>query len=265
MKITAIAALAATAAVAPIASAANINVTIENTIAPGGASFSPFWIAAHDGSWDNFNAGETASAGIEDVAELANTGAITSAFAGSAAGAAGGFDATLASDDGFPPFTPGETTSVTYDIGDASVNRYFSFAAMVVPSNDLFVANSDPMAYELFDAAGNFNGPVTIEIYGSNVYDAGTEVNDASVGVAFIPGIDAMGGTEEGGVVAGFFTQDGASDYLDSFLGLETAAGYTFSETFGSDDLIARITIVPAPGGVSLGALGLVMGVRRRR
>ena len=48
---------------------------------------------------------------------------------------------------------------------------------MVIPSNDAFVANLDPMAHAVFDADGNFVGGSFL-VLGSSVYDAGTEVND---------------------------------------------------------------------------------------
>jgi len=48
---------------------------------------------------------------------------------------------------------------------------------MVIPSNDAFWANDNPTAYPIFDGEGNLI-PRSFRIYGSAVYDAGTEVND---------------------------------------------------------------------------------------
>jgi hypothetical protein len=261
------AALAASAIVAS-AGATTLSVTIENTFAPGGLSFSPFWIAAHDGSFDVYDSGVSAALfpGVEEIAELADTGPISTAFSNSSAGMNGGAQTTVVSDGGPPPFTPGESTTVSFDTVDPTTNRWFSYASMVVPSNDLFVANGDPLAIELFDAAGNFNGPVTIEIFGSEVLDAGTEVNDATNGGAFIQGVDIAGGETEDGVIRAFFSLSDADDYLDSLVGLTTPPGDQITSTFGRDTLIARITIVPAPAGVALfGAAGALAGVRRRR
>ena len=36
--------------------------------------------------------------------------------------------------------------------------------------------------------SGNFLGPLTIQIFGLNVWDAGTEVNNIAFGAAFIAG-----------------------------------------------------------------------------
>ena len=51
---------------------------------------------------------------------------------------------------------------------------------MLVPSNDAFIANDNPMAYPLFDDSGNFTGPVSVSISGQQVWDAGTEANTES-------------------------------------------------------------------------------------
>jgi len=177
---------------------------------------------------------------------------------------AGGVDATITAGSMPPPvFSPGESASMLLDIGDATINRYFSFASMIIPSNDLFIGNGDPLAHMLFDAGGNFTGPITIEIRGSDVYDAGTEVDDAFGGAAF----SANGGTsmDEFNDIARYFDIDPTGDYLSSFIGSETASGDIISSAFGPDDVIARVTIVPAPSALAVLGLGLVAGRRRRR
>ena len=50
---------------------------------------------------------------------------------------------------------------------------------MVIPSNDAFIANGDPLAHRLFDDRGNFIGEDFV-VTGADVLDAGTEVNDES-------------------------------------------------------------------------------------
>jgi hypothetical protein len=69
---------------------------------------------------------------------------------------------------------------------------------MVIPWNDYFICNGDPMGREVFDVAGVFVGGGVISIFGGNVWDAGTEVSDGS-GAAFSTagGVDA----DQGGVV----------------------------------------------------------------
>jgi len=252
-----------------IANAEVVTVTIENTMASDSFFLTPFWISAHNGGFDSFDNGALAAGfdGITSLAENGNTGPLSGAFSGSAAGAAGGMQTTVAAfafDGDAPVFSPGESTMLSFDVGDGSVNRYFSFASMVVPSNDLFIANDDANAYELFDAAGNFNGTTVIEIYGSDVYDNGTETNSAGNDAAFSTN-DGQS-IPESALIRSFFTEDGDGGYLDSFIGSNTANGATIGSSFGPDDLIARITItqVPAPSG-SLALLGGGLVLTRRR
>jgi hypothetical protein len=249
------------------ATATELTITIENPLGEGNFFFTPVWVAAHDGSFDVFTSGESAGNfdGLEEVAELGDTGPLSDRFSNSAAGTAGGQQATFASvafGGDAPVYSPGENNTVMFDPGDATVNRYFSFASMVIPTNDLFFANGDPMAYELFNAAGEFQGPLVIEVLGTGVYDAGTELNDATAGAAF----SANGGAsiDETENISLFFSQAGAPGYLDSFLGSTTGNGATISETFGRDDVIARITIVPEPSSVLLLSLAGIGLLRRR-
>lgn len=247
-----------------------LSVQIENTSASDGFFFTPFWISAHNGSFDSFSVGASAGGfpGITEIAEGGDTGPLSAAFGASGAGMAGGVQATVTSvafGGDAPVFSPGESTTYTLDVGDSSVNRYFSFASMVIPSNDLFVGNDNPFSYALFDAMGVFNGPMVIEIYGRDVYDNGSEYNSAIGGAAFSANGGASVGESE--LIRNFFTDGGDDAYLSSFIGSNTANGATIGSAFGSDDLIARITInqVPAPGGfLALAAGGLVMGRRRR-
>ncbi len=261
MRVSIVAAIAAGAIAAPAASAQTVSITVENTSPAGGFSVTPFWLALHDGSFDAFDTGAAAGAGIMTIAELGDTSVVSGALTAAQASAV---QTTLAEPNGAPVFSPGESASTTLSVGDPTVNRFFSYASMVVPSNDMFVGNDG--AIELFDAAGNFNGPLVIEIYGSDVWDAGSEVNDIANGAAFVDGLDATLGADEGGVVTAFFSGAGATDYLNSIVGATTADGGSITSAFGRDDLIARITITPAPGGVSAMLLaGVVAAGRRRR
>ncbi|MEO1007589.1 MAG: spondin domain-containing protein [Planctomycetota bacterium] len=251
------------AAVAAPAMAQDVQVLIENVQPSGGMAFTPFWLGFHDGSFDVFESGTMARdlAGITEIAELGDTSVLSGRFASEQPG---GFDTTFLDPSGPPVFSPGESASMTYDLGDTSVNRFFNYASMVVPTNDLFVGNDS--AIELFDSSGSFLGPVTIEIFGSSVYDNGTEVNDITDGPAFVAGIDAMGGTDEFENVQFFFSRPGATDYLDSIVGVTTAPGDVITDVFTEGELIGRITIVPAPATAAVfGLLSLGAMARRRR
>lgn len=243
------------------AMAQTVQIRIENLQQSGGMSFTPFWVGFHDGGFDVFDAGSMAGAGITAIAELGDTGPLGTRFAMEQPS---GVASTLADPSGPPVFSPGESATFDIDVGDASVNRYFNYASMVVPTNDLFVGND--VRREVFDAAGNFLGPITIDIFGRSVWDNGTEVNDITDGPAFVAGIDATGGTPEFEDIQAFFSRPGADDYLASIIGTTTAPGDEITRVFGRDDLIGRITIVPAPGVASVGLLaGLGMVARRRR
>jgi len=254
--------------VAGTAASANgqIRVTFENLQSDGGFFFTPAWVGVHDGSFDSYDGGTLASGwpGLTPLAEDGDTGPISAAFAAATGGV--GVDGTLTGSVGHPTLGPGESGSLTLDPGDSSINRYFSYASMIIPSNDLFVANGNPLAHEVFDAAGNFNGPITIDIFGRSINDNGSEVNDAFGGAAF----SANGGisVDENVVIRNFF--EGASLdpdrlYLASFVGSSTVTGELINRPFEPDQLIGRITIVPAPASAAVLGLGSLLLGRRRR
>ena len=256
--------VAAIAAATVAAHAGNVTITFENTQATGGFSFTPVWVALHNGGFDSYDGGALAfDTGLTPIAEDGVTDPIRQGFADSAAGLAGGVDGVLADTTGAPVFSGGESNSITLDAGDTATNRYFSFASMVVPSNDLFIANGNPFAHEVFDVNGNFTGPVEILIFGADVNDNGTEVNDAFGGAAF----SANGGVgaDESVVIENFFTRPGDADYLNTFIGTSTVDGGTITQAFGAGDLIGRITIVPTPGAFAAFGLAGLATLRRRR
>lgn len=183
---TAIAAASVAAAAVPgIATAENgpvsipsVIVTAENSAPSRGAVQTPIWIGVHDGSFDiydrNVPLGSNALISRESVERLAedgSTGPITEEFASLLPGSP---QATLFGPSG--PLTPSESVSTTLNL-DPSTQRYFSYASMVIPSNDAFIANGSPFAHELFDDRGRFVGEDFV-VTGTEVLDAGTEAND---------------------------------------------------------------------------------------
>jgi len=236
-----------------------VRVRVENLAPSNGTYLTPMWVGFHDGTFDLYNTGEAASAELERLAEDGNFGPLSSAFGASGAG---GSDGAIAPGG---PFAPGSVAEMTLalDGSDAS-NRYFSYASMVIPSNDAFIANGNPMAHEIFDAGGNFVGGGAFTIAGSAVLDAGTEVNDEiPMNTAFFGQSSPDTGTDEGGTVGphpGFMAQ-GSGGILDDpmFANADfTADGYQ----------VARITItqVPTPGALALlGVAGVATRRRRRR
>lgn len=234
-----------------------INVSITNE---GNSDFfiTPLWFGLHDGTFDTFDAGSAASASIEALAEEGAVGGLQADFgdimAQSVAANAAGFG-------GAPVIDPGETAMASVSIMNPTNHRYFSYSSMVIPSNDAFIGNDNPMAYEVFDAAGNFTGPVTIQVFSNNIWDAGTEVNNTT-GAAF----SAVGGvgTDQGGTIA--MLGDGG---LDNFSGTGIPTGGMIADLIGAGELLATIQItqtVPEPNGFAMIGLGAVaLGLIRRR
>ena len=158
------------------AQAVNVQVTVENLTPTGGVFNTPVWVGFHDGSFDLYDMDAAATMGLERLAE---DGAIDALSAEFLAAQAMGLEGIVMDPDGFPGapvFDPGSKSSLTLDV-DPMNNAYFSYATMVIPSNDAFVANGDPMAHRLFDDEGNFLGPISFTVFGSQVRDAGTEDN----------------------------------------------------------------------------------------
>jgi Spondin_N/PEP-CTERM motif len=247
--------LCAVLALVPLSAVASagtvdLQISVTNNQPAGGFALTPVWVGIHDGTFSTFTDGGTASAALQALAELGDTSGLMGDFAGQ------GAQTTV----GGGPFVPGASGSTILNVANPSVDQFLSFAAMVVPSNDFFTGNSDPTAFHLFDSSGNFLGPLTIQIYGMNVWDAGTEVDDITFGAAFIVGDNATDHVAENGTVGLVF--GGSTDYtsyLNSILGQSTPAGYDISHLISSDDLIATISVraVPEPSTAILMGLGM--------
>ncbi|QSJ21043.1 spondin domain-containing protein [Nostoc sp. UHCC 0702] len=164
---------------ASAAPAATIKVTVENIAPQQGVVVTPLWVGFHDGSFDIFNLDQPASTDVERLAEDANTAPIGSTFLASGAGQVQGTLLGPGISPTSPPLIPpGAIATQTFQIdGSLASSRYFSYGAMIVPSNDAFIANDNSRAFKIFDDAGNFIGADFI-VTGNQIWDAGTEVND---------------------------------------------------------------------------------------
>lgn len=149
-----------------------VRVRVRNLQPAGGNFFTPFWVGFHDGGFDLYDRGAPASAALERLAEDGSTGPLTELFSGN------GTDATIVEPGGFPGAPIFDTDSVAEQLFeiDPSSERYVSYASMVIPSNDAFIANGQPRQFQVFDADGQFS-PVHFRVTGSMVLDAGTEAN----------------------------------------------------------------------------------------
>lgn len=237
------------------ADAFQVTVRVENLSPANGTFLTPAWVGFHDGGFDLYDQGSPASAALERLAEDGNTGPLSGLFQSTTTA---GVDGTIPSATG--PFAPGSSATMTFSVDPVS-NRFFSYASMVIPSNDAFIANGNPLAHALFDSSGNFIGADFI-VLGSSVLDAGTEVNDEIPGnTAFFGQASPDTGTTENGVVAihAGFLPVGSGGILASsqFAGADfLASGYQ----------IARITVTPEPTtGVLILAATTLWGVARRR
>lgn len=131
-------------------------VTITN-VTPG-QTFTPQLLATHGYGVRVFELGQPASAGLELLAE----GGDTSGVAGELE-AAGGRVAEMLTIPGL--LEPGQSVSMTIKAGPRF--RYLSLAAMLVPTNDTFVALDAVHLPRVFSRT-----------YDALAYDAGTEHND---------------------------------------------------------------------------------------
>lgn len=134
-----------------------------------------------------------------------------------------------------------ETFTVTLE-GTPEENRYFSFASMLFPTNDGFIANEDPRAIEIFDELGNFIG-ADFTVTGEDTWDGGTEVND-ELPESLLYTFEVFGaGEDENGTIQPFpgFLPPGEGGVLDfEFNGELVAANADFTVP---DYPIANITV----------------------
>lgn len=229
-------------------------------------SITPVWFGFHNGAFDTFDVGSAASAAVETIAEVGDPGPITADFT-NAPGIPGDFQGVVLGDgNGVPPIEPGESGVTYLTPANPSAYGYFSFLSMVVPSNDTFIGNDDPLAYQVFDAASQLideNGLPTnqrvIQIFGSDIYDAGTEVNGGG-GAAFLAGEVGTEGTDQNGVIT-------LGSDLSSVIGGSDPTGRTINDDLAAGELLATITIsvVPEPGAALLAVVAGLGALGRRR
>ena len=242
-------------ALAPAQAQQQVRITVENVQPDDGFYATPLWVGFHDGNFDYFDEGASASGAVEALAEGGMLDLLIAQFEAESSGKNG----VLANPAGFgggPVLDPGEMSSMIFDL-DAG-DRFLSFGSMVIPSNDGFFGNDSGTAFEVLDAAGNFNFSGPIELTLAQLWDGGTELNNG-LGAAF----SATGGTATD-------TTDPIALHggLDNFDGTNTADGTTINFANASASPVLRISIsaVPEPGSmIALVALGGIVIARRRR
>ena len=255
------------------ANALNVRVKVENISPSNGVAFTPVWVGFHDGSFDSYDGGTPAPGFIEALAEDGNNTPISDAFNA----VSDRIDGNVGSSSGPPPLTPGESATMTFNNVDTSgANQYFSYASMVLPSNDFFMANGNPLAHNLSSLSIG-SSPISILIGttgggSSPVNDAGTEVEDFDFvappndglnglfpGRSFDPSAGqtmANQGTPQGANIANVTGADPFGGFAN-ILGADLS-GFDFNDaSLYTGGAIGRITISVIPEPTSLVMMGL--------
>ena len=233
-------------------------VSIENLAPARGTTQTPFWVGFHggdpdvsgqgfdlyDGNTPANSAPQAGSTAMESICEDGDTGILSADFA---ALVPDGIDATLPGPAGV--IAPGDTAIGSFVLdSDELASRYFSYASMLLPSNDFCVANGNPEAHEVFNEAGDFVAE-NFFITGAEVLDAGTEENDEKPeNTAFFGQAAPNTGVDEGGFI-------GDADDLADFAGFmaPSAGGILADPRFAMGDFtapgypIAKISFASAP------------------
>lgn len=151
--------LTLTLAAAPLLSqAAEFSVEIHNPTR--GLYYTPLLVAAHTPDQALFKLGGTATSELQAMAEGGDIAPLVTAL-----GAAG---ATVVANPASGLLAPGATTTATVNTGNATANTHLSIVAMLLPTNDGFLALNN---LEVPTQPGTYT-------YNLNAYDAGTEAND---------------------------------------------------------------------------------------
>ncbi len=296
-------ALAACLTLLPNLQAQQVQVTITNNAPVGGVALTPVWVGFHDGSFDSYNGGLSSQPGLERLAEDGNFGdtstvgtlaydfannltyvdnssgtAVSATVASSQVGTR--VQGAIAAQSGPPPIQPNESTSAIFNLASDGSNNLFSYASMILPSNDYYVANGNPFAWDISSVIAG-GGPISFNIAGNAVNDAGTEVNDfttAAPGGPNLPGLfpgvglpNGQGGPDTGVPENGVNTD--VTDPFGNFLNADGVdiSNFDFTNAGLYPNGIATITIsavpaaVPEPSSFALIALGIGGMVARRR
>jgi len=240
------------------ATAGSFQITVQNLAPANGTYLTPVWGGFHNGSFDLFDSGSAATAALERLAEDGTVNPLRADFA---AAVPTGVDGVA----GMAPIAPGASVSFTVSLNPMSAHtRFFSYASMIIPSNDAFIGNGNPTAFQIFDLSGN-QVLSSFMVSGANVWDAGTEMNDElPMNTAFFGQTTPNTGVAQGGVIAlhGGFNAPGTGGILDS--AMFSAADFT-----QGGYQVAQITITPVPEPEEwavVGAAGLIgFALWRRR
>jgi len=295
MKTTLI--FAAAIFVSPVASSLlaqsiDVRVEITNNAPTGGIAITPPWVGFHAGTFDSYNGGLASQPGLESIAEDGATALLSTQFLDFDT-TNGGYtyvgpgpsnalvrtgdlrdryrvDGTLVDDDGTPPLLPGDSISQDFTIRIDGSNRFFSYASMVLPSNDFYIANGNPAAHDLanfYDGEGSISFNIGLP---GTINDAGTEATDyrtsAANGLFGLAG--GQGGPDTPSGSLGLANMNVSGDPFAGF-GVDTPDTFNFNDAglYPNGIATVRLTVVPEPSTSLLGLFAMVGALiaRRRR
>ncbi|MEL6185814.1 MAG: spondin domain-containing protein [Myxococcota bacterium] len=162
------------------AAAGSFDVTIQATaegVANGFPILTPVAWAVHSDATGFFTPGMPASAPIEALAEDGDPSMLAAALGTNAAVGSSGVQ-------GSAPFMPG--AAVTFSVSPTMDAPFLSFATMIVPSNDLFLAfGRSGVRLLAQDGTARTDAEIATDIAAAlAIWDAGTEQNQSGAGGA---------------------------------------------------------------------------------
>lgn len=165
---------------APTLYAADLTVTVTNLTR--GTWFTPLLIGSHPASFKAFVEGSPASVQIQSVGEAGDTTGVEALLPTGSQ--------KILNPAGGPLKPGGSTTTATFTGGAGTANTQLTIVAMLVPTNDGFMALN---AIDIPTAPGTY-------VYNVTAYDAGTEANDEKKAAA--------GGINQPGMIFPAFLND---------------------------------------------------------
>jgi len=229
-------------------------VTVENLAPANSIALAPFRFGFGNGTFDSFDNNQTAF--LLGAASIAEAPIVTIAEGGSGSNWFPAFQAAEPNADlgsilgpTIPPILPGQMSSTVIDVDPT--NRFFTFATMVVPSNDHFLGNANPIAFEVLDVNGNV-ALTSFTEDASRIWDAGSETENPANAAFLVGGVNDQRENENLPVTFNFAD-------LSAFNGLTTAAGYVFDSSLLSTNtpvLSVSFQAIPEPSTVTLVLVG---------
>ncbi|MEM9162398.1 MAG: spondin domain-containing protein [Cyanobacteria bacterium P01_F01_bin.4] len=257
VAIAATLAIGTTAVLTANAMAATLRITVDNLAPTNGNFLTPVWFGLHDGSFDIYDRDVSLDdfPGTEALVEDGNNEPLAARFSDTVPD---GVQGNLFGPN-IPPVGPGESSSLTVDVDAA--NQYFSYASMVIPSNDAFIANGNPLAHQIFDDAGNFIGADFL-VLGSEVLDGGTEVNDElAFSTAFLGQATPDTGVDENGVVTLHEGFEPGGRILSTTSSEGLGLNFTGADFTADGYQVARFRVELVEDGESVPEPGMVIGL----